>query len=76
MVSQSAPGIYTNVANHIGWIEDQVKENILSRIMIMIIFIISITALEAQVKKNGGMASCSDLITSAPSLGSNDQFTF
>ena len=31
---------------------------------------------EAQVKKNGGMASCSDLITSAPSLGSNDQFTF
>ena len=24
---QSAPGIFTNVANHIDWIEDMVKEN-------------------------------------------------
>ena len=34
MVSQSAPGIYTNVANHIGWIEDQVKQSILIVIVI------------------------------------------
>ena len=25
--SQSAPGIFTNVANHIDWIEDMVKDN-------------------------------------------------
>ena len=42
--SQSAPGIFTNVANHIEWIEDMVKEN-------------------------GGMATCSTVLKSPPSIG-------
>ena len=42
--SQSAPGIFTNVANHIDWIEDMVKEN-------------------------GGMATCSTVLKSPPSIG-------
>ena len=42
--SQSAPGIFTNVANHIDWIE-------------------------AMVKENGGMATCSAVLKSPPTIG-------
>ena len=42
--SQSAPGIYTDVASHIEWIKDMVKAN-------------------------GGMATCSGLLSVPPALG-------
>ena len=42
--SQSSPGIYTNVAEHIDWMENEVKAN-------------------------GGMATCSGLLSVPPTLG-------
>ena len=42
--SQSSPGIYTNVAEHLDWIEKEVKAN-------------------------GGMATCSGLLSVPPTLG-------